>query len=83
VQVDVDEAIVALRGDELVVALAQIVYTLNGVNGVTGVVITVDGADARWPASNGELQSDPLTIYDYPGFEPSTQPAYPAVPSDE
>jgi hypothetical protein len=43
----------------------------------------VDGAEARWPASNGELQSDPLTVYDFPGLEPSTQPAYPAVPSDD
>jgi spore germination protein GerM len=83
VQLNVDEAIAALRGDELILALAQIVYTVNAVNGVSGVVITVDGAEALWPASNGELQSDPLTVYDFPGLEPSTQPAYPAVPSED
>jgi spore germination protein GerM len=83
VQLNVNDAIAALRGDELILALAQIVYSLNDVNGVTGVTITVEGAEAQWPASNGELQSDPLTVYDFPGLEPSTQPAYPAVPSDE
>jgi spore germination protein GerM len=83
VELDVDESIATLRGDELILALAQIVYTLNDVDGVTGVTIKVDGAAARWPAGNGELQSDPLTVYDYPGLEPSTQPAYPAVPSGD
>lgn len=83
VQLDVDDAIATLRGDELILALAQIVYTLNDVSGITGVVITVQGAESRWPSGNGELQSDPLTVYDYPGLEPSSQPAYPAVPSDD
>lgn len=81
VHLDVDESIASLRGDELVLALAQIVYSLTHVGGTTGVEISVEGAEARWPAGNGELQSDPLTVYDYPGLEPSTQPAYPAVPS--
>ncbi|MGD9997539.1 MAG: GerMN domain-containing protein [Ilumatobacteraceae bacterium] len=80
---DLNDAITQLRGDELILALAQIVYSLSEVSGVTGVVITVEGADTRWPASSGELQSDPLTVYDYPGLEPSTQPAYPAVPSEQ
>jgi spore germination protein GerM len=83
VQLNVDDAITTLRGDELILALAQIVYTLNDVSGVNGVMLTVDGAGALWPAGNGELQSDPLTVYDFPGLEPSTQPAYPAVPSGD
>ncbi len=83
VQLNVDDAITTLRGDELILALAQTVYTLNDVNGVNSVMLTVDGAEAVWPAGSGELQSDPLTIYDYPGLEPSTQPAYPAVPSGD
>jgi hypothetical protein len=53
------------------------------VNGVTGVTITVEGNEVSWPASNGKLKAEPLTVYDFPGLEPSTQPAYPAVPSDE
>jgi spore germination protein GerM len=83
VQLNVDDAISTLRGDELILALAQIVYTLNDVSGVNGLMLTVDGAEALWPAGSGELQSDPLTVYDYPGLEPSSQPAYPAVPSGD
>jgi spore germination protein GerM len=83
VELDVDDAIAALRGDELILALAQIVYTLTDVNGIGSVIITVEGEPTRWPASNGELQADALTVYDFPGLVPSTQPAYPAVPSDE
>lgn len=83
VQLNLDDAIATLRGDDLILALAQIVYTLNDVNGITGVAITVQGAESRWPAGNGELQSDPLTVFDYPGLEPTTQPAFPAVPSDD
>ncbi|MCU1361522.1 MAG: hypothetical protein JWN99_2811 [Ilumatobacteraceae bacterium] len=83
VELNVDDAITTLRGDDLILALAQIVYTLNDVNGITGIDITVQGSDSRWPAGNGELQDDPLTVYDYPGLEPTTQPAYPAVPSDD
>ena len=83
VQLNVDDAITTLRGDELILALAQIVYTLNDVNGVNSVLLTVNGTPAIWPAGSGELQSDPLTVYDYPGLEPSTQPAYPAVPSGD
>lgn len=83
VQLDVDDSIASLRGDSLILALAQIVYTLNDVDGVTGVTITVNGEASRWPAGNGELKSDPLTIFDFPGLEPTSQPAYPAVPSDD
>jgi spore germination protein GerM len=85
VQLNVDDAITTLRGDDLILALAQIVYTLNEVSGTTGVTITVQGAASQWPAGNGELQSptDPLTVFDYPGLEPTTQPAYPAVPSED
>jgi spore germination protein GerM len=83
VRLNLDDAIATLRGDELILALAQIVYTLTDVSGVTGVSITVEGNEVPWPASNGELQTDPLTVYDFPGLEPSTQPAYPSVPSDD
>ena len=27
------------------------------------------------------LQSEPLTVYDYPGLVVSAQPAYPAIPT--
>ena len=55
--------------------------TVSELTGVERVLITVDGAQTQWPDGTGRLQSDALTVYDYPGLEPSTQPAYPAVPS--
>lgn len=81
VTVDLSEEIQLLSGDVLILALAQIVYSLSEVTGVDAVLITVDGLASQWPAGNNELQSDPLTVYDYPGMEPSSQPAYPAIPS--
>jgi hypothetical protein len=45
------------------------------------VKILVDGADQQWPAGDGALQSEPLTVYDYPGLVVSAQPAYPAIPT--
>jgi hypothetical protein len=49
--------------------------------GVSSVAITVDGSPQQWPAGSGELQSEPLTRYDFPGLVQSSQPAFPPVPS--
>jgi hypothetical protein len=78
--VDVGAPLRDLTGDPLLLALAQIVYTLTAVDGVTGVLLTVEGRTLEWPASNGQLRSEPLTVFDYPGLEPSAQPAFPALP---
>lgn len=80
-RVDVSDELLALSGDTLVQAIAQIVFTGSQVDGVRSVAITVDGAEQQWPAGNGELRNRPLTVYDYPGLLPSAQPDYPAVPS--
>jgi hypothetical protein len=82
VVVDVNDQIQTLSGDSLVLALAQIVYTMCDISGVTAVDITVDGEAARWPTSSGEFQDRPLTIFDYPNIEATRQPAYPSNPSD-
>ena len=62
-------------------AVAQIVFTASEVDGVESVNILINGADQQWPSGNGELQSAPLTVYDYPGLVQSSQPAYPAIPT--
>ena len=80
-QVDVSKALQQLSGQALVAAVAQIVFTCSELTGVTAVKILVEGADQQWPTGNGEVQSDPLTVYDYPGLVQSTQPAYPAIPT--
>jgi len=80
-EVDVSEGLQQLAGQVLVTAVAQIVFTASEVDGVRSVKIKVAGAEQQWPAGNGELQSSPLTIYDYPGLVPSAQPPYPATPT--
>jgi spore germination protein GerM len=79
--IDVSTGLLELSGQVLVAAVAQIVFTGAEVEGVRSVSITVEGQTQLWPAGNGDLQSDPLTIYDYPGLVPSAQPEYPAIPT--
>lgn len=80
-RIDVSQGLLQLSGQVLVVAVAQIVFTGAEIDGVRSVAISVEGDAQRWPAGNGELQSSPLTVYDYPGLVPSTQPSYPAIPT--
>lgn len=77
VRVDVSNDILDSTGDDLVSALAQIVFSLGEVNGVERIDITVDGRAQDWPRGDGSLTADPLTAYDYPGRAASSQPSYP------
>ncbi len=80
-RVDLSADVLELSGQVLITAMAQIVYTASEIDGVRGVTIMVAGADQQWPVGSGELTSTPLTVYDYPGLVPSSQPDYPAFPS--
>jgi spore germination protein GerM len=80
-RVDVSKEILDVSGNDLIDAIAQIVFTGSELAGVQGVKVSVEGGDQQWPAGDGSLQSTPLTVYDYPGLLASTQPAYPAIPS--
>ena len=80
-RIDVSKELGELSGESLVAAVAQLVFTASEVDGVHSVKILIDGADQQLPVGNGELQSAPLTIYDYPGLLQSSQPAYPAIPT--
>ena len=82
-EVDLTPAIREVSGEVLVLALAQIVFTLSGISGVRSVSLTVDGVPGQWPNGRGELVPGPLTVYDFPGLEASAQPAYPALPSGQ
>jgi spore germination protein GerM len=81
--VDVSDQLLDLTSTNLVDAVAQIVFTASEVRDVQRVDLLVDGEARQWPAGDGELQTGALTVYDYPGFIESTQPAFPAVPSPE
>lgn len=80
-EIDVSKDLQLLSGQALVAAVAQIVFTCSELPGVASVKILVEGADQQWPTGNGEVQSEPLTVYDYPGLVQSAQPAYPAIPT--
>lgn len=80
-RVDLSADVLELSGAVLITAVAQIVYTASEIDSVRGVTIMVAGADQQWPVGSGELTSTPLTVYDYPGLVPSSQPDFPAFPS--
>lgn len=81
--VDVSSEMQQLTGEALIDGVAQIVMTASEITSVSAVSISIDGIPQQWPAANGELQSDPLTRYDFPGLVLSSQPAFPSVPSPE
>lgn len=78
---DLSSEILELTGQPLSQALAQIVYTATELDGVKRVQITVDGQTKSWPRPVGGNTAAPLSIYDYPGFAQSAQPAFPALPA--
>lgn len=79
--VDVSPEVLQLSGDDVVDALAQMVFTASEAQGVRAVRVLVDGNPRQWPTGNGELRDAPLTVYDFPGKVASAQPAYPAIPT--
>lgn len=81
VRIDVGDSLFDATGDDLVSALAQIVFTMCEINGVQRVMVVVDGEARDWPRGDGTLTDTPLTEYDYPGRAISSQPAYPGVVS--
>jgi spore germination protein GerM len=80
-RVDLSDDVLELSGEVLITAIAQIVFTASELDGVRGVTILIAGADQQWPVGSGKLTGEPLTVYDYPGIVPSSQPDYPAFPS--
>ena len=79
--VDVTDVFGELTPDGLRFAVAQIVITATGLDGVEAVLLLIDGEPRVWPLGNGELTDRALTAFDYPGLVESTQPAFPAIPS--
>lgn len=82
-RVDLSAALQEATGDDLIDALAQIVFTSAELVGVRQVRILVDGTPQLWPVGDGTLTSEPLTVYDYPGRVDTAQPDYPAIPTPD
>ena len=72
-----------LPDEQLIIALAQIVYTMSEGFYDCEVIIKIEGQNVEWPRQDGTRTSDPLTIFDYPTAAITSQPAYPGIISTE
>ncbi len=79
--IDINDALDELSDEGLRQALAQIVATAVAIDQVQLVRLRVDGENQVWPTGDGEGTTQPLSIYDYPGFLETSQPAFPTPPS--
>ncbi len=79
--VNVSSELQQLTSEALIDGVAQIVLTASEISGVSAVTIAIDGVPQQWPAASGELRSEPLTRYDFPGRVVTSLPAFPSVPS--
>jgi spore germination protein GerM len=83
--VDLDNAFFNARGDQQSIAVAQIVFTMTAMPGVTEVRLLVDGRPREWPRGNGTLQSPDRALRreDFAELNPTSQPDYLPVPSPQ
>lgn len=77
----ISDDLLTLQGEVLIDAMAQLVFTGSELPGVTAVQVLLDGQPHEWPRGNESLTSDPLTTFDFPERDPTSQPDYPSVPS--
>lgn len=77
--IDLTGPLALLADPVVVVALAQIVYTMSEGFFIREVTIKVDGQNVEWPRHDGTRTSGPLTIFDYPTAAITSQPAYPGI----
>jgi len=79
--IDINDAFNELSDDGLRQALAQLVATAGEISQVQQVRLRVDGENQGWPTGDGVITDRPLSIYDYPGFLETSQPAFPSLPA--
>lgn len=68
--VEVAESFGEIEGEEQILALAQIVFTLTGVPGVNGVAFSLSGRVVEVPTGDGTLKAGPLGRDDYAAVAP-------------
>jgi spore germination protein GerM len=78
--VNLSQQFFKIAGEAQFKAVAQIVFTATGVQGVNAVTIAIEGVDREWPREDGSL-TDQLTPFAYPGLDPTSQPDLPPIPS--
>jgi spore germination protein GerM len=79
--VDLSAEFFGASGEVLTDAVAQIVFTVQGVDDEMTVLLSVEGVAQEWPTGSGSLVSRSLSVFDYPDWSPSSQPDYPSLPS--
>lgn len=79
ISIDLTGSIASLPVEQLVVALAQIVYTMSEGFFTREVIIQLNGKTMSWPREDGTYTEEPLTIFDYPTAAITSQPAYPGI----
>ena len=82
-EINLNDTFFNAKGDQLVRAVAQLVYTASAIPSVTQVRILVNGTPREWPRADGSrvIVSKALTVADFAELSPSSQPDYVAIPS--
>lgn len=80
-EVNVTDSFFEAKGAAQTKAVAQLVYTATGLAQVKRVRLLVDGQPRDWARSDGVAVSTPLTRFDFPELNPSSQPDYPPEPA--
>lgn len=68
--IEVTESFGQVEGQEQILALAQLVYTLTGVRGVNGVSFALSGRPVEVPTGDGTLKRGPLRRPDFEAVAP-------------
>ena len=80
-EIDLDQSFFNAKGDQLIRAVAQVVFTASATSGVTAVRILVNGANRDWPRGDGTRQTRALTVADFAELNPSSQPDFLLLPA--
>jgi hypothetical protein len=78
---DIEPRAVTPTTDTAAGGAASVADHIDLLPGISSTLVTVDGQEGRWPATDGELLSGPLTVYDYPDMVESTRSASSTVPT--
>jgi hypothetical protein len=67
---DLSGEFATIGGQELILAVAQLVYTATAAQGVLGVRLSLDGESVEIPRRDGTLTKEPVGRSDYSGLAP-------------
>lgn len=62
---DLSQAFTLIGGDEEILAVAHLVLTLTSLDGVSGVLLAIEGNPVAATVGEGALMSRPLTADDF------------------